>query len=118
MSNILRMFPGNRIRQLRIAADLNQGELGSRVGLSQGQISNIENGERTLSLDWMRRIARALGVSVADLLDDKDNPQRLSDEEKRLVENFRAGAKPQQAVLLHASEALKGGDVHDGKDAA
>ena len=83
------MFPGNRIRELRKRAGLTQIELAERIGLSQGQLSNLENGDRSLSLEWLRRIARALNCAVADLLDDKDNPDRLAGQERDLIEQLR-----------------------------
>lgn len=84
------MFAGNRIRAQRKAAGLTQAELAEAVGLSQGQVSNLENGDRTISLEWLRRIARALGCAVADLLDDADNPDRLAGDERAIIEQLRA----------------------------
>jgi len=98
----IRMFPGNSIRDVRKKAALSQRELGKAVGLSQGQISNIENGDRTVSLDWMRRIAGALQVSVADLLDDRDNPHRLAPLEAALIDKLRA-AEPDARWMAETS---------------
>lgn len=100
------MNPGNRIRDVRRAAGLSQGELGRRVGLSQGQISNIENGDRNLSLEWMRRIARELNCNVADLLDDKDNPDRLTGEEQQLVGALRMAEPEVRWMAVETLEAL------------
>lgn len=43
--------------------------LAELVNTSQAQISRLETGERELTEDWMRRIATALEVEPADLLE-------------------------------------------------
>jgi transcriptional regulator with XRE-family HTH domain len=103
---LLLMFPNNRIRHLRRAAGLNQVELAERVGLSQGQISNIENGDRNLSLEWMRRIARALNVSPADLLDDTDNPHRLAADEQQAVDLLRVADADTRWLAVETLDAM------------
>lgn len=107
MSYVCTMFPDNRIREWRKKAKLTQAELGELVGLHQTQIGNLENGGRNLTLDWARRIARVLNVTVADLLDDKDNPDRLSDEERALIHDFRAADEQQQAMIRRVAEPLQ-----------
>lgn len=106
MLYFLRMEPGNRIRELRIRAQLSQTDLARRVNLSQGQLSNIENGERNVSLEWLRAIAAALGTSVADLLSDDDNPARLSESEAALVSSFREADPTAQDFLLTTAHAV------------
>ena len=89
MGYVLLMHPTNRIRELRKRSGLSQAELGERLGLSPGQVSHLENGARNLTLEWMKRIARALDVSVVDLLTAEDNPDRLADDERRVVQAMR-----------------------------
>lgn len=103
------MHPGNRIRELRKAAGLSQIELARRTGVSQPYISQIEN-QDSLSLDVarMRVIARELGCAPADLLSDKDNPDRLSDEERALIRQFRQADGGQQQMIRRVAEPLSG----------
>ena len=49
---------------------MTQGDLAKIVGLTQGAVSMIENGERQPSLAIMLRIASALGCTVEDLTAD------------------------------------------------
>lgn len=58
----------NRIREIRLARGLTESELARRVGTSQPQIRRLEAGQRRLTEEWMRRIAKALDVRPADLL--------------------------------------------------
>src|SRR5262245_22815281 len=58
----------NRIRELRQRASLSMQALADRAGTSAPQINKLEKGERRLTLDWMVRIGRALGVDPTELL--------------------------------------------------
>jgi DNA-binding XRE family transcriptional regulator len=56
------------LKALRLRAGLSQVQLAERVGLKQPNISEIESGKRTPSLDTLQRLAQALEVSVDDIL--------------------------------------------------
>jgi transcriptional regulator with XRE-family HTH domain len=60
---------GRRIRTIRMARGLSQGELGAKVGLTADRIQKYENGARKPKLDLLRQIALALDVSVYALMD-------------------------------------------------
>lgn len=60
----------NRIRELREARGLTLEQISERVETSVQQISRLERGDRRLTDEWMRKIARALGVPPAALLAD------------------------------------------------
>lgn len=58
-----------RIRELRGARGLTQQQLAARTGVPQPTISRLETGyTRTVDLDLLERIARALEVTVSDLV--------------------------------------------------
>lgn len=56
------------VREARNRAGMSQVELAERVPCTQSEISRIESGERSVSLDRLCQIARALGVEPAALL--------------------------------------------------
>jgi len=56
---------GRRLKELRTAAGLSQGDLGDLVGLTRQAISFLELGEREPSWETVRLLASALGVTVA-----------------------------------------------------
>ncbi len=58
---------GFRIRELRLARKWSQAELGRRCDLHRTFIGSVERGERNLSALNLRRIAKVLRVSLADL---------------------------------------------------
>ena len=108
MSYLVAMFPDNRIRELRKKAGLTQSELGDLVGLHQTQIGKLENSGRNLTFEWARRIAQALKVRLADLLDETDNPDRLDDEERVMLRHFRNASTEQQEIMRRVAEPLQG----------
>jgi HTH-type transcriptional regulator/antitoxin HipB len=60
---------GAVVRRLRRQQDLTQAQLARRAGLAQGHVSEIETGVRTrLSAVVIKKLARALGVPVGELL--------------------------------------------------
>lgn len=59
-----------RVRELRQAKGWSQEELANRAGATQGQISNLETGKtQRWDLPVLDRIAKALGVHTADLIE-------------------------------------------------
>ncbi|HEV2678168.1 MAG TPA: helix-turn-helix domain-containing protein [Aliidongia sp.] len=58
----------NRLREFREQASLSMQALATRVGTTAPQINKLEKGERRLTLDWMTRLATALGIEAKDLL--------------------------------------------------
>ena len=62
---------GFNIRTIRDAQGLSQEELGELAGLHRAYIGQIERGEKNIGLKNLEKIAKALGVSVKVLLDDK-----------------------------------------------
>lgn len=56
------------LRSLRAARGLSQEGLAELAGLHRTYVGSIERRERNVSLDNVERLARALGVDVAQLL--------------------------------------------------
>lgn len=60
---------GWNIRRLRAARELTQEDFATDSGFDRGYISGLERGVRNPSVLVLERIAKALDVDVADLLD-------------------------------------------------
>jgi transcriptional regulator with XRE-family HTH domain len=59
---------GNRIRELRIEADLSQEKLAFESELDRTYIGSVERGERNISVINLRKISKALKLKPTDLL--------------------------------------------------
>jgi len=64
---------GDNVKSRRLDLSLIQKELESRSGVTQSMISKIENGTaENVSIDVLRKLARALNCSLVDLLPEAD----------------------------------------------
>ena len=63
---------GERVRAARMAAGLNQTELGAAAGISFQQIQKYEKGRDRISASCLQVLAKALGVPAASLLDPEN----------------------------------------------
>ena len=65
----------NRVRELRDAAELSQGELGAGLGVSRQTINSIENGRYLPSLPLALAMARYFDTTVEQIfeLDEKES---------------------------------------------
>ena len=66
----IRAILSNNIRKYRAARQLSQEDLAELCGLHRTYISDIERCERNVSIDNIGKIASALNVSPADLLQE------------------------------------------------
>jgi transcriptional regulator with XRE-family HTH domain len=64
----LRRAFGEHLRALREARGLSQERLGSKASLSGKFVGEVERGEKSISLDTLWRVARALGLPLGALI--------------------------------------------------
>lgn len=55
---------GQRIKELRKSRNLKQDDIADVLGLSRGQISNLENGRRNLSLKQLEKLCEFFKVDM------------------------------------------------------
>lgn len=63
----IKLFFGNRVRQLRKDRGWSQEEFAFRVGLDRSYIGGVERGERNISLENIDLIAATLQVPPSEL---------------------------------------------------
>jgi transcriptional regulator with XRE-family HTH domain len=62
---------GHRIKVRRAELGLRQQDLADRLGLQQNHISEWEKGSRAIRAEQLVRLAKVLGVSVAQLVGEQ-----------------------------------------------
>lgn len=71
MSSILREILAKNIRELRLSKQLSQEEFADICGLHRTYISDIERGNRNVSIDNIEKIAKGLDVDPSILLEEQ-----------------------------------------------
>ena len=83
---------GEKIKELRTKAGISQQRLAELLGVSRPAISQIENGERKVSVDELDRLAKIFNISVNSLLNKEKEPEVILEEkakEKKLQPSIR-----------------------------
>lgn len=99
------MSIGDKIKQLRKAHNLNQTELGERLGVKTNAVSKWECGRvEDIPMSKIRAMAVLFSVPISYLIDDaKENtPSAASDlteDELRMLDAFRAMPPERQKAL-------------------
>jgi len=57
---------GQRIKELREAANMSQKDLAYSADLDRSYVASVENGQRNISIVNIEKIAAALGVSLKE----------------------------------------------------
>ena len=70
---------GDKIRSIRKSKNLKQGELARKLGMTSAQLCRIEGAKNAPSVKTLARVAKALEISVTDLMSDaipKEHPAK------------------------------------------
>jgi len=68
------MIIAQRLRQLREAKELSQGDMEKRTGLLRCYTSRVENGHTVPSIETLQKYAQALGVPLHMLFHNDEKP--------------------------------------------
>jgi transcriptional regulator with XRE-family HTH domain len=63
-----------KIKEVRLSKGMTVEALANAVGLAKGYVSEIENGKKHCNMTRLEAFAKALGVSVHDLIDGGTDP--------------------------------------------
>ncbi len=111
MSNVSKS-QGSRLAALRKDRGLTQGQLASRVGLKQPQISHLEKDERGYG-DTVVAIAAALNTSADYLMmltNDDSRPQNNNDNAHSVESNVASAPALAKPRTIPVVGNIKGGD--------
>ncbi len=96
------MIIGDRLRELREAKKLSQGDIEKRTGLLRCYISRVENGHTVPAIETLEKLARALDIPLYQLFYDGDEPPKLPNLLKRKAsDDIAFGSSGKQANYLH-----------------
>lgn len=64
---------GSRIKELRSLNNITSSELASRIGISQAQLSRIENNVNTATFETIFKICEIFNITLTDFFNDGTN---------------------------------------------
>jgi transcriptional regulator with XRE-family HTH domain len=103
-----RQLLGDRLRDLRLDAQLGLPDLVARTGISMGHLSDCERGTKSLSLPALFAVAEVYGLLVTELLDgvypygsrsEAPNQPSAASERSRDAHEQRPGAELDPQLL-------------------
>ena len=109
---------GTRLRELRTAKGLSQGDIEKRTGLIRCYTSRVENGHTVPSLETLEKFAGALEVELYQLFfAGKGKPQlvgsadagRLGPEERGLIAAFKKLDKRTRKFVVEMTRKMARG---------
>lgn len=71
------IHPGFKVCERRLQKGWTQAELAERAGIAQANLSNIEKGKRDFTVSMLFRLAAALDVRPAELIENENTPEPI-----------------------------------------
>ena len=96
---------GKRIKALREAKKISIYRLSQDSGISQGHISDLENGINQPTIETLKRILAPLGCSLSEFFNEGE-VSVLSEKEKELVASFRTMPDAKAELFLELGRIL------------
>ncbi len=110
------MIIGDRLRDLREAKKLSQGDIEKRTGLLRCYISRVENGHTIPAIETLEKMARAMEVPLYQLFYDGEEPPKLAALPRRKGDETAWGHSGKDARVLNRFRSLLSRmDVQDTK---
>lgn len=97
---------GARLKKYRLAKGYTIYKLSKETDISQNHISAIENDKRQPTIDTLERLVAPMGISLAELFNINESVSFLTENERRLVENYRSMPDESAELLLGLSDVL------------
>lgn len=108
MGRDIKNLLGKRVQAVRLAKDLKQDQLAESIDRSWQTISNLERGKNLPSLLTLMRVANALDLTLAELVEDVEappNPKRAQ-QEAQLRALIKQLPEPDLEIAIAQVEAL------------
>lgn len=99
---------GTRIAQRRKAQELTQAELGELISVTQQQIASFETGRRRMPISTLPLLAKALGVSIEELVGEQPRPGKRGPAPKlqQQLEQLQALPRAKQRLVSEVLDSL------------
>lgn len=83
---------GENIKRLRIKSGLSQTAVGDALGVTFQQVQKYETGRNRITAGKLNKLAMLLDVSMSELFEGADNPDRRRQDDPVSTEAFKLAA--------------------------
>lgn len=98
---------GKKMREIREAKNLSQGDLAQALSTNQSLIGKYEKDEVKPSIDAIKKLAEALGTTAGYLLDDSTDYDFLKDAVMlKRFNDLNLLSEPDKEYILYALDSL------------
>jgi len=100
---------GKRLNELREAKQLSIYKLSQDSGVSQGHISDLENGKYQPTIETLNKLLSPMGITLAEFFNENGDVSVLTDREKEVVASFRTMPEDKAEPLSKRAVDMTGG---------
>lgn len=97
---------GEKITKLKKHKKMSQVELAEKTGISRDAISKYERGDVLPSVEYAKRIAHALGVSLDYLVSDSEQDEALDNEAVKRIKEIQSLPQSEKEKVFSVVDAL------------
>lgn len=90
----------NRIEKLKKQRGWSDYKLSLESGIAQSTLATMKQRKTPLKVDALQSICDAFGITLAQFFLEDEKVEILSEQERKLVENFRKLSSKKQIALL------------------
>lgn len=91
---------GQNIRKYRLKADISQEALALSAGMYPAYLGRLERGEKCPTIDTLYKICEALGISVCEILNFKNESFSPNSEAKFRIEKVLDNLSDEQQIKI------------------
>ena len=97
---------GKRLKQLREAKEFSIYRLSKDSDISQGHISDLENGKNQRTIETLKKLRTPMGITLSEFFNEDGEVTVLNDREKEIVTSFRTMNDENANLYLQLGKAL------------
>jgi transcriptional regulator with XRE-family HTH domain len=97
---------GKRLKQLREAKEYSIYRLSKDSDISQGHISDLENGKNQPTIETLKKLLTPMGITLSEFFNEDGEVAVLNDREKEIVTSFRTMNDENANLYLQLGKAL------------
>jgi len=97
---------GDKIREYRLKRGLNQPQLAEIVGVTRNAIPNWEAGRTRPDPRYLPVLCKTLGITISAFFGEVTHLSDLSDEEKRLTNDYRTLSSPNRHIVRRLIDTM------------